>query len=401
MNLTRRILVLMVVAAFLASLMGIEPAQALSRDVRLKILKAVVQLGPVAEFTIKGKTELRAMGWGSGTLISSDGLILTNYHVVDVSDLDVPQNARVLEGKVAVYITTRSDTPPTLSYIAEVVAASPEIDLAVVRIAYKISGEAINPKKLKLPFVELGDSTKLEAGDNIYVFGYPGIGGETVTFTSGVVSGFTSQEGIGARAWIKTDAAISGGNSGGTAVDDDGLLIGVPTQVGRGGVGGRPDYVDCRALADTNGDGKLDDKDACVPVGGFINALRPVELAKPLIAQATGAPSTSPPPKKSKGVQVTGTIKDADSGKVIVGALFIVLKPGVTYADWENDDQVYSMAKTDSKGKFVLPDLLERGQTYTLVAGLKGYVPVHQDNVKVSETAKDVVDLAIKLQKQR
>ncbi len=406
MNDLKRFIVAIVALALIVGLLGVEPAAALGRDVRLQILKSVVQLGPVAEVTNKGKTELRAMGWGSGTIISADGLILTNYHVVDVSDFDAPSNVKVLEGMVAVYITTKSDKPPTLSYIAEVVAASPELDLAVVRITRKISGETVSASKLKLPYVKLGDSDELETGDSIYIFGYPGIGGETLTFTSGVVSGFTSEKGVGNRAWIKTDAAISGGNSGGTGVNDDGLLIGVPTQVGRGGVGGESEYVDCRVLADTNGNGKLDKGDACVPVGGFINALRPAKLAQPLITQAQKGKTTpttpvSPGKTTQEGVQIYGVIKDVDSGKPIPNALFIVLQPGVTYDAWENDDQVYSMAKADTKGKFTLPDLLERGQTYTLVVGLKGYVPIHEDDVLVEKDADAEIELTITLQKQR
>jgi len=57
----------------------------------------------------------------------------------------------------------------------------------------------------------------------------------------------------------------------------------VPTRVGSGG---RGEVVDCRALADTNGDGVIDNKDTCIPIGGFINAIRPIQLALPLINAA-------------------------------------------------------------------------------------------------------------------
>ena len=124
----------------------------------------------------------------------------------------------------------------------------------------------------------------LKLGQQLHIFGYPAIGGETITYTSGDISGFTYEAGIQGRAWIKTSASISGGNSGGTAIDDQGNLIGVPTQSGSGS-GSSPD-LDCRPENDTNGDGVIDDKDVCVPIGGFINALRPVNLAKPLITQA-------------------------------------------------------------------------------------------------------------------
>ncbi len=143
-------------------------------------------------------------------------------------------------------------------------------------------GKAV--KNLNLPFVPLGDSDKLELGDVVSIFGYPGIGGETVTFTSGSVAGFTSESGVqGNRAWIKTDAVIAGGNSGGTAVDDDGKLVGIPTQAAAG-AGITP--VDARPVVDTNRDGRVDQRDTPMAIGGFINGLRPVNLAKGLLTKA-------------------------------------------------------------------------------------------------------------------
>jgi hypothetical protein len=131
--------------------------------------------------------------------------------------------------------------------------------------------------------VTLGDSDALRLGDALTILGYPGIGGETITLTRGEVSGFTSESGRGDRSFIKTSATIAGGNSGGLAANTAGELIGVPTQLG---YGGEDEFVDCRVLADTNRDGVVDELDNCVPTGGFINALRPVSLAIPLIEAA-------------------------------------------------------------------------------------------------------------------
>ncbi|MGQ9683965.1 MAG: trypsin-like peptidase domain-containing protein [Anaerolineae bacterium] len=403
MKRAQRTLLMVLALALLLGLAGASSTLALDRKVRLQAIKAVVQIGPVVEFTdARGNTEVRTMGWGSGTIISADGLILTNYHVVDTSDLDLPSNARVVEDRLAIYITTRSDRPPTLTYLAEVAAAAPERDLAVLRIVSTIRGDKVDWRSVKLPFLALGDANQLEPGDPIYILGYPGIGGETVTFTQGVVSGFTSQAGLGDRAWIKTDATISGGNSGGTCLNDAGQLVAVPTQVGRGGVEGKPEYVDCRPLADTNNNGRLDEYDVCVPVGGFINALRPTNLAQDLIAAALrGGTSGKPkPPATTKGVQVTGVILDADTGWALPGAMFIALNPGVTYDEWESDDEVYSAATADSQGHFVLPDKLRVGKSYTLVAGLKGYEPVYEDGVYVDESAGPVVDLTIRIRRR-
>lgn len=210
---------------------------------------------------------------GSGSVISDDGLILTNAHVVDdrFEEYD----------RLGVAVISRTDEPPEPAYLAEIEAVDYALDLAVIRIVSDLDGNRVTPD---LPTVELGDSDDVEIGDHIRILGYPGIGGETITFTDGVVSGFTSERGLTGRAWIKTDATIAGGNSGGMAVNDLGQIIGVPTITGAGS--GEEEPVDCRYVADTNRDGEIDEQDSCVPVGGFINGLRPVNLAQPLVEAA-------------------------------------------------------------------------------------------------------------------
>jgi len=228
---------------------------------------------------------------GSGSVIDPSGIILTNQHVVDRGLYDFEA--------VGIAITNSSDQPPSLAYLAEVVAQDTQLDLAVVRVVTDLEGIAVT---IELPHVQVGDSNAIEIGDRLRILGYPGIGGETITFTEGAVSGFTLERGIAGRAWIKTDATIAGGNSGGLGANERGELIGIPTIVTSGSEYG--ETVDCRPLADTDRDGDIDGSDTCVPVGGFINALRPVNLALPLIEaarqgrayepelDATSAPST-------------------------------------------------------------------------------------------------------------
>jgi len=213
---------------------------------------------------------------GSGSIISSDGLILTNAHVVLA-----PRNFPL--GGLVVALTLKPDEPPEPTYLAEVMQADADLDIAVIRVVSDLDGNPIERSSLNLPVVPLGDSDILELGDAVTILGYPGIGGETITLTAGEVSGFTAESNVGKRAFIKTSATIAGGNSGGMALNGQGELIGIPTQVGSGG---DADIVDCRPLADTNRDGSVDDNDTCIPTGGFINALRPVKLAMPLINAA-------------------------------------------------------------------------------------------------------------------
>jgi hypothetical protein len=170
-------------------------------------------------------------GWtGSGTIITADGMILTNAHVVMGAD------------SLVISLVSRTDQPPIPTYFAEPVEVSNVLDLALIRIISDLDGNSIEFDQLQLPFVILGDSDEMELGQGINVLGYPGVGGETLTFTKGTVSGFESEDlGSGAleRVWIKSDAEIAPGNSGGTAVDDRGLLIGIPTLVRTDNTAGR------------------------------------------------------------------------------------------------------------------------------------------------------------------
>jgi serine protease Do len=231
----------------------------------------------LAKATVQIFAMVPSGGWwepvwsGSGSIISSDGLILTNAHVVD--------NRYDEYTDLGVAMTDRTDQPPELKYLAEIVNVDYALDLSVIQITSDMDGNQVT---LDLPYISLGDSDRIEIGEDLRILGFPGIGGDTITFTEGSVSGFTQERGIEGRAWIKTDATIAGGNSGGMAANAEGALIGVPTRASSGG----DQIVDCRPVADTNRDGYVDQNDTCVPIGGFINGLRPINLAKPLIEAA-------------------------------------------------------------------------------------------------------------------
>lgn len=241
-----------------------EPAVGMENT---ELAKATVQIFALYE---EGG-EWQVVWTGSGSIITADGLILTNGHVVDdrydeYTDLGIA-------------ITERTDQPPELMYLAEIATVDYGLDFAVIRIVTDLDK---NPVVVNLPYIALGDSDGIDIGDDLRILGFPGIGGDTITFTEGTVSGFTQERGIEGRAWIKTDATIAGGNSGGLAAGSNGLLIGVPTQASAGG----DQVVDCRPVADTNRDGYVDENDTCVPIGGFLNGLRPINLAVPLIEAA-------------------------------------------------------------------------------------------------------------------
>lgn len=268
-------------------------------------------------------------GWtGSGSIISPDGLILTNAHVV------LPDRYFSVDALI-VALTMAEDQPPQKRYYAEVLQADEQLDLAVLRLTTDLNNVPLDHASLGLPFIPLGNADDLRLGDQVTILGYPGIGGSTITLTRGEVSGFTSEPGRGARAFIKTSATIAGGNSGGLAADPSGYLIGVPTQLG---YGGDDQFVDCRVLADTNRDGAVDERDSCIPTGGFINALRPINLALPLVEAAKAgvfavnqeAPAAAPVVE----LPVEGTVIYQDDFST-------------TQGDWAWQDQDSSVAYVD------------------------------------------------------
>ena len=393
---------------------------ALEKKIIQEVSKASVQLGPVMVIKDKsGKEVLRWFGWGSGTLISKDGYIITNNHVFDTADVKATAKkagGRLLEDRLMVLVTKRTDQPPVAAFIATGIYNDPDLDLAVLKITHDLSGQEVNVDDLNLPFVPLGNSDELDLGDKINIFGYPGIGGDTITFTEGPVSGFASDPNVeGGRGWIKTSATIAGGNSGGTGVDDTGKLIGIPT---RGGAGETNEIVDCRPVTDTNGDGSVDETDTCVPIGGFINSLRPVNVAVPVIEKAQGATPGEPiedptgpvePQQPTEpveepvadGVIVTGKIEDAVTGKPLANAIFLVLNEGVTWATSQGtDDEIYEAVTTDRKGYFEMSKPLQRGVAYSMGIGAKGYTTITEDDVTLDADAPDTLEVRFKLTRQ-
>lgn len=220
---------------------------------------------------------------GSGTVISDDGLILTNAHVAAATDVEFDE--------LVVAVTERSDANPTPAYVAELVASDAKLDLAIIRIVSALDGSEYDGALEPVP---VADSDEIEIGEELIILGYPAIGLDTITFTSGRVSGFTGDPTLGDRAWIKTDATISGGNSGGLAANSRGELVGVPTQAAAGELGEDDQFVDCRPVRDTNGNGGIDAGDDCVPIGGFLNGVRPVNLAGDMIAAVAAGETYEP-----------------------------------------------------------------------------------------------------------
>lgn len=259
----------------------------LSSNTRVKLISATVQVWGL--FDQGG--ELVPGYVGSGTILSPTGMILTNAHVASPASQGDPESE---PDALGIAIIVSEDKPAVPSYTAKVLAVDGFLDLAVIQITSTVDGSAVDVNSLNLPYVDIANSDEIHVGDDINIFGFPAIGGNTITYTKGTVSGFSSEDQLGDRAWIKTDTTISGGNSGGLAADNNGRIIGVPT-IASSGAEGVDRVADCRIIQDTNGDGSVDGNDTCIPIGGFLNGIRPVNLAQPLIQAAqSGRAYTSP-----------------------------------------------------------------------------------------------------------
>ena len=178
-----------------------------------RLLDAVVKID-VREVTFDGGTKRFGSGIGSGVILSKDGLILTNAHVVSPEAVEINVTLANLE-RVS----------------AKLVGWDHWTDLALIRL------DMIEIKNRKLSFAtaKLGNSDKLHPGQTVFAVGTPY--GLTRTVTRGIVSNtqryFEDSRGVrgyetGAfNTWLQTDAAINPGNSGGPLVTENGKVVGI------------------------------------------------------------------------------------------------------------------------------------------------------------------------------
>ena len=181
-----------------------------------------------------GGQQAPRQGLGSGFIISEDGRIVTNNHVVDGADT---VKVKLADGR---------------SFDAEVLGADPLTDVALIKVT----------TDEKLPFIAFGDSSQMRPGDEVVAVGNPfGLGG---TVTSGIVSAISRDIHSGPYDdFIQTDAAINRGNSGGPLFNNAGDVIGMNTAIfspdgGSVGIGfAVPSDLVQRIVADLGDDGEI------------------------------------------------------------------------------------------------------------------------------------------------
>jgi serine protease DegQ len=263
-------------------------------------------------------------GLGSGVIVSPEGYILTNFHVI--------------EGAQEIEVTLSDSRKAT----AKLIGADPDTDLAILRIQLD-----------RLPVIALGNSDSLQVGDRVLAIGNPFGVGQTVT--SGIVSALgRNQLGINTfENFIQTDAAINPGNSGGALVDVQGNLLGINTAIysrsgGNMGIGFAIPVSTARQVLE----GIV--KDGQVTRGWL--GVEPTEIT-PEMAETFGL-------KQTQGVIITGVLQDGPAAKAGIKPGDVLLR--VAGKDIQNVGELLTHIASLPPGQQVKVELTRRNAAMTL-----------------------------------
>ncbi len=300
--------------------------------------------------------------------ISRDGLVATNYHVIS---FESPQ------GKIEriydeLFITLSPENSASLNsskrFRLKTVLVNKYQDLALLRVVPEGEGQPL-PLSRSFPALEIGDSRAVKLLDDVFIIGFPEKGGSTITVNTGVIEGKDNL-----NNWIKTDARLIHGNSGGAAVNTQGQLIGIPTKV----------VYDTRKI-DKDGDGFPDQEEPIGAVGFLRPAHLLVEMIKQLGVSKMPTIDKIPPQKGSSSktsdpnpvlslptkpqVIVRGVVKVALGGKPVAGVRVGLVVLG---SDKVTEENLLAWGGTNAEGRFSLNNAVPVGR-YTLKVKAMGY----------------------------
>ncbi|MCK4635756.1 MAG: trypsin-like peptidase domain-containing protein [Candidatus Moranbacteria bacterium] len=169
----------------------------------------------IISFDLTKNSHVKDESVASGTIISKDGLVLTNHHVVTDEN---EENYEVF----GICIVEDEEKKPNCTYTASLIAKNESLDIALLQINDKdiFSEDVKNFNYLDYKGKKIG------MDEEVNVIGFPVIGGKTITSTQGQISGYEEKEGT---KFLKIDAKIDQGNSGGTVKNSQGKFVGVPS----------------------------------------------------------------------------------------------------------------------------------------------------------------------------
>ncbi|MEO8704338.1 MAG: serine protease [Kofleriaceae bacterium] len=324
---------------------------------------------------------LQARGGGSGVIVGADGSILTNYHVIH------DKNGRLHDVFVIGRFSTLDRAPqlqcagrPNRSKLQR------ELDLALIKCDTDLDGRTWTPASGAGMWATLAEAktSDIRIGERLWVLGYPDAGGGGLTLSEGEIGGWTGPDGAAGRDFIKTDAALQNGNSGGPVVDAQGKLVGVATA----------------------------SRIKLSPSGQVIEESKPVGLVRPLSSAADllaiaaigwtpreghtdveiqpSAVEASP-----EGVRIATHILDTANEAPVQDALVMVLRPGVSASSIDVnrlDDQVVSWGRSNTQGEVQLKQPVPPG-TYTVLVRASGYEPlIGDDKLRIDDKTPAAYD---------
>ena len=306
---------------------------------------------------------LKARGGGSGVIVGGDGSILTNYHVVH--DKDGRLHDVFVVGKLV-----SPDKPPMLWCAGRPNRSKlqRDVDLALVKCDTDLDGRAWNPASTGIwATLKATRASDVKMGQRLWVLGYPDVGGGGLTLSEGEVEGWTGVDGATGNDFIKTDASITHGNSGGPVVDDAGQLVGVASAF-------RTRVTASGSVVET----------------AQVGLVRPLATASDLlaIAEAGWTPreghtdvdlAPSAVEAAAEGVRISTTVVDNANEAPIRDALVMVLRSDVNAGTIDMnrlDDQTIAWGKTNGQGEVRLKQPVPIPGTYTVMVVASGYEPL-------------------------
>jgi S1-C subfamily serine protease len=306
---------------------------------------------------------------GSAVVIRQDGIVVTNLHVISLNNSE-DLFEEIYLSLISPTATSKSDGQ---SFRLRTLLINKERDLALLQAVSFLDGKPV-PSSFIFPAIELGDSHGLQLLDEIFIIGFPEKGGSTITVNKGLMEGKDLLE-----DWIKTDARLIRGNSGGAAVNRDGKLIGIPSRV----------IADSQGI-DKDGDGFPD----VVRTYGAVGFLRPVHLVAEMLAKIPSEEALHPNAKYEKPrvvehvqpVSVRGIVRKTYDGSPIAGARIGLVRLG---AEDVTSETLLTWGGTRSDGNFEMKHSVPPGR-YTIKAKAIGYEPFTLD-IEIGEKQERIL----------
>ena len=328
--------------------------------------------------TVDGR--LRARGGGSGIVVGRDGSVITNYHVVH--DKDGRLHELFILGRFV-----GEGRPPELVCAGRPNRSKlqPELDLALLKCDLDLDGQPWMPTGGgPWPVIPMDRPEPVRPGQRLWVIGYPDVGGGGITLSQGLVEGWTGEDGGLGRDYLKTDASITHGNSGGPVVDDQGKLVGMATAF--------------RIRISASGG---------VIETAKVGLVRPMSAASELLAIARAGwlpreghtavelePTAIEAPPE--GIRISTRVVDAANDQPVANALLMVLRPGIGTADIDMnrlDDLVLAWGRSNTDGDVQLKQPVPAPGTYSVLVMARGYDPLVGDNeLRLPEDAPSFFD---------